>query len=285
MERIHTYDLKQIPCHRESVDRQGEFEFGLYKCLRHKSENTQIQSTCLVIGYVNESPKKYVVLENAPVGADTGTSSIKLHYVKKDLIERDFEVVDRPCVGILKYPQKGDTVFCLAKDRYQGVSGGESYEVLSMFNERVDVNGSDYTYEPQYFAVITGMPGIGNWPGTKIKKERASGERIIDVSAGMRGEEWPLLNSASSASYHRPTGLGIDYESVSNSFMVEDDSIVSVNNVAGWSVSFRNLIEDDDIRKTELLDEGKLLDRKRPSKKEKKRVIYTPETISRRVTI
>jgi hypothetical protein len=283
MERIHTYDLKQIPCHRESVDRQGEFEFGLYKCLRHKSENTQIQSTCLVIGYVNESPKKYVVLENAPVGADTGTSSIKLHYVKKDLIERDFEVVDRPCVGILKYPQKGDTVFCLAKDRYQGVSGGESYEVLSMFNERVDVNGSDYTYEPQYFAVITGMPGIGNWPGTKIKKERASGERIIDVSAGMRGEEWPLLNSASSASYHSfPASSGVDMVDAM-AYGLSNQGTLSNCFIVSAGTSFKKFVEDEDIRKIELLDEDKLLERMRPSKKEKKRVVYTPEAIIRKV--
>jgi hypothetical protein len=263
MNKHHPYTLSQIPSHADSVDRWGEFEFGLYKCLRHKIIKTKLESTCLVIGYVNESPKKYVVLENAVCGADTGVSSIKVYYVPKDLMESNFEIVDRPSVGILKYPQKGDKVFCLAKDRYQGVSGGEAYEVLSMFNERVSIEKvSHYSYEPQYFAVITAMPGGSNWPGTKKEKR----EPILNLTSG-------------------PTGLGLDYESVSNSFMVEDDSIVSVNNVAGWSVSFRNLIEDDDIRKTELLDEGKLLDRKRPSKKEKKRVIYTPETISRRVTI
>jgi hypothetical protein len=262
MNKHHPYTLSQIPSHADSVDRWGEFEFGLYKCLRHKIIKTKLESTCLVIGYVNESPKKYVVLENVVCGADTGVSSIKLHYVPKDLMESDFEIVDRPGVGILKYPQRGDKVFCLAKERYQGVSGGEAYEVLSMFSERVDVNGNDYTYEPQYFAVITSMPGGSNWPGTKKEKR----EPILNLTSG-------------------PTGLGIDYESVSNSFMVEDDSIASVNNVAGWSVSFRKFIEDDDIRKTEALDEDKFLERKRPSKKEKKRVMYKPETISRRVTI
>jgi len=47
--------------------------------------------------------------------------------------------------------------------------------------------------------------------------------------------------------------------------------------------SFREFAEDDEIRRVEMLKEDRLLERRRPSKKEKKREVYTPEVIVRKV--
>jgi len=263
MQNKHPYTLSQIPTHAESVDRQGEFEFGLYKCLVHKSSTIdRIDRHCLIIGYVNESPKKYVVVENSSVKKE-GTTSIKIRYVKKEIIEEGFKISNRPQRGVLKYPKRGDKVFCLAKERYQGAEGGEIYTVQSMDGGRVDVHSSDYTYEPHYFAVITSeLAGSTVWPGKKIKEKR---KPILDVTSGA-------------------SGSGATHASLSNYFVIGDNaetSTISITNTA----SFREFVEDDDIRKVEILEEGELLVRERSVKEDKMRIPFHTETINRQVNI
>ncbi|NQY74483.1 MAG: hypothetical protein HRT90_06940, partial [Candidatus Margulisbacteria bacterium] len=104
-----TFDISEINKHTKNVAIQGQFEFGLLKTLVHKTDESQMSRHCLVVGYQAisdgySSEERYIVIENSVLNRHTSKKNVKVNYVKKTIIERDFkETSARPSNGILRY--------------------------------------------------------------------------------------------------------------------------------------------------------------------------------------
>lgn len=242
------YDVSKLPSHSRCKAMQGDFKFELFEYYKHKSINT-INATCLVIGFELsvkvDKEDQYIVVENKEFNQHTSKDNIIVHYVPKAVFESMFEKTKRPSNGILKEPVVGDSVVCIAKLRYQGVSAGKAYTVRSLPLGRVNVNGGEYTYESQYFVVV----GEKFEFDLDIDEGRKLPKKKVEVFDGMAA----YGSVASAMSYN-----------------TRED--------------FEKLLDDEELEKREILDSGGLIERKELEEEVlEKRVIYKPKTIVRKV--
>jgi len=148
------YKQENVPSVQSSSNLKGPggFIFELWSCVISLKNSESIDNTALIVGYLERGVGDYyyIVIPNSI----TGSSEVKYRIVEQDVLESKFTSVDRPTFGILKTPQVGDIVMCVAKGRYTGVQGGETKEVLSMPGGRLNIyKDSQSTYEDTFFVV------------------------------------------------------------------------------------------------------------------------------------
>ena len=153
---VMNYNPAKVPSVQSSgnLKNVGGFKFDLWSYVEYKHETDKISNTALVIGYIEEGVDDYfyVVIPNQRI-----CSEVEIRIVGLEHLEENFQECKRPGQGMLRRPQVGDQVMCIAKGRYAGVQGGDVMNVLGMPDGRVRIfEGSPATYEDIYFVTCSG---------------------------------------------------------------------------------------------------------------------------------
>lgn len=150
-----TIEKLPIPEYGNSRRFEINFKFELYSLISAPSDDIYV-----VVGY---RENEYILLgeielkKNSEGDFQTELSKVvNLEAVSKDFVEAEFLKVDHGFEQTSLCKVKvGDTVICIARNRYQGVSFGEILVVTSMPENRLSLSKKSVaTYESKYFMVI-----------------------------------------------------------------------------------------------------------------------------------
>jgi hypothetical protein len=122
-----------------------------------EEENVTHHGKKLLIGYKKDGSA--IFIQDRTIEHIKSKDEVEAYKVSKMGINTYYKKVARPresMDSILRKPKVGDTVLCVANERYVGATFGETYEVKEITHEgRLAFEyGAQYTYESKYFVVI-----------------------------------------------------------------------------------------------------------------------------------
>jgi len=231
--------------------------FAPFSCVKSKNYNEKPK---LLIGYTKCG--KGIFITDSKISLAKGIDMVQAYWIKGDGVKEYYENIERPSSpnSIFKKPEVGDTVLCVAKDRYVCCEFGETYEVLGVTGDgRINVSmHNNYTYEDVFFVVVD----------SKRIKAEVQDTVFIEYNRAISGDNIIIGNS-----YYRDqiiygnSSANIGYPAVGSFALVPSGNGVSVKNPCGEVILGdkpiqRKTLIDEDIKVRRVLENKKILTRR-----------------------
>ncbi len=242
----------------ESLHEDGDVVFEPFSIVKIRAI---VDNLYLVIGYRKD--KSVVVIPDQQISFLR--SDIEAFHAEEEGIEAT--KADRKSAfsdSIFRKPKTGDTVMCVAKDRYVGAVFGETYKVktteINKGNVRIGFDtGTGFTYEAKYFIVVKSREVlsdkiiIGHTHHLKNSAQYEIGHNSDSHNITIGNSALPKIHIHGGNGFDFPSSIKNRYKNPNNKHFSDsdnEDEILSRPRVSDYGLSKRKLYNSELISKS-----------------------------------